>query len=211
MIFPVSLHCPAAGLLPSPAFRAKAQGARQSATPSSFVGREVSGQFCCPAPHTKHQDERQCQNGSLGLFSALGQIGSLQGIEASSEKATDTPSDNTFSSRDLLPPLLTKQPGIQGAPSLQRTAYLGTPLVMGNSPPLTVAQSISSCSIQFFFVLIQKQSSAVSSLGHNAKPAAPSGAMRHQIILLSRYQKSECSKSCLGRNSGDPTVHGTPL
>lgn len=82
---------------------------------------------------------------------------------------------------------------------------------MGNSPPLTVARSISSCSRQFYFVLIQKQSSAVSSLGHNAKPAAPSRAMGHQIILLSRYQKSECSESYLSRNSGDPTVLGMPL
>lgn len=161
-------------LLPSPAFRAKVQGARLSA-PAQRRCQEVSERLCCPAPCARHQDERKPQNGSLGLSSALGQTGSLQGLVASSEKAAATLSDNTSSSGDLLPPLLTMQPTVQSAPSLQRTVRLGTPLVTGNSPPPKVARSSSSCSRQFFLVLTQKPSSC---LCHGAKPAAPSSGSK---------------------------------
>lgn len=71
----------------------------------------------CPhgsAPHARHQNERKSQNGALGLSGALGQIGSLQRLVVSSEKAIARPSDNTSFSGALLPPLQIKQPSAQG-------------------------------------------------------------------------------------------------
>lgn len=145
--FPVSLSRPAAGLLPSPTFSAKVQGAILSARTWHFC-LEVFGWLCRSAPHSRHQDEMKPQKGSLGLSSALGQIGSLQGLVVYSEKATATPSDNTFSSGALFS-AFNQAAQHTGGSILQRTAYLGTPLVTGNSLPSLVAQPICSCSRQF--------------------------------------------------------------
>lgn len=81
--------------LPTPELRAKAQGARLSA-PAPHRCQEVLKRLHCPAPRARHQDESKPQNGSLGLSSALGQIGSLRGLVASCEKAAATPSEKNL-------------------------------------------------------------------------------------------------------------------
>ena len=98
---PPLCHPPAA--LPPPLeLRAKAQGARLSAS-ARHRCQEVLKRLYCPC--ARLQDESKPQNGSLGLSSALGQIGSPRGLVASSEKATATASDKTSSSGELLSPL----------------------------------------------------------------------------------------------------------
>lgn len=96
-------------------------------SPAEHLGQRYREPDCLPppgnvarkcldgsAPHGRHQNERKSQNGGLRLSNALGQIGSLQRLVVSSETAIACPSDRPSFSGDPLPPLLIKQPSVQG-------------------------------------------------------------------------------------------------
>ena len=161
---------------PSPAFRAKAWGARLSA-PAQHCCQEVSGTALPPCPSRQSLGWKKPQNGSLGLSSALGQKGSLWGLVASSWKS------RSHSLRQYLlscgSPAPSSNQAAQGPLLWICRGQLILGEVMGNSPPLKVAHSVSSSGQLYYFCADWSTNSAVFPMGHGSKPAAPSRAVKH--------------------------------